>query len=103
MGTRMETRPLCGRRNCLTGCFSWALPRYLCLIFCRRPHARPDIKATLRKQLAALAGESRLLDTREFDLKRQRDQLNMRVVSRTKSAKRLESKIVSQMEYSTST
>jgi hypothetical protein len=39
-------------------------------------HARPDGKATLRRHLAALAEQSRLLDTREFDIKRRRDQLN---------------------------
>jgi hypothetical protein len=39
-------------------------------------HARPDVKATLRRHLVALAEESRLLDTREFDIKRRRDQLN---------------------------
>jgi hypothetical protein len=39
-------------------------------------HARPNVKATLRRHLAALAEQSRLLDTREFDIKRRRDQLN---------------------------
>jgi chromosome segregation ATPase len=38
--------------------------------------SRPDKEADLRKQLAGLVGKSRLLDEREFDIKRRRDQLD---------------------------
>jgi hypothetical protein len=37
---------------------------------------RSDKEADLRKQLVALAGKSRLLDEREFDIKRRRGQLD---------------------------